>query len=337
MLLTSFSKIKKNAVSSVFGVSVKSINSRTLMDQPIGIEQTITCAEYRLKNALTVIETEKNKIDWVISIESGLTINKTEGTVSDFVVAILYSRKLNRKFIKSGGTLTSKAWPGMIEQINNQTTYGSLVHAKFPDIPADNWMVDVSREDQIKSVLNYHLDRKNLIDNLITYPDFPRKGILFRDVINLMNTHSNIRIIKNHIDSYLTTQPHIDYVVGLDARGFILGAIMADHLKIGFVPIRKSGKLPGECFKCGYTKEYGSDCFEMQKSAFSATGTKEINVLIIDDILATGGTLLAALELLKNFNVNKKIIICLDKVDAISPDLTQTSDDVSQYILLADN
>lgn len=92
----------------------------------------------------------------------------------------------------------------------------------------------------------------------------------------------------------------INYVVGLDARGFLLGPIIAQRLGAGFVPVRKSGKLPGACAQATYSKEYGEDVFEMQRDAIPAGA----NVLIVDDLIATGGSAHAAGSLVKQLGAH---------------------------------
>ncbi|PKI85820.1 Apt1p [Malassezia vespertilionis] len=95
-------------------------------------------------------------------------------------------------------------------------------------------------------------------------------------------------------------QTRINYVVGLDARGFLFGPIIAQRLGAGFVPIRKRGKLPGDCAAATYAKEYGEDLFEMQKNAIPPHS----NVLIVDDLIATGGSAAAAGELVRQVQAN---------------------------------
>lgn len=102
--------------------------------------------------------------------------------------------------------------------------------------------------------------------------------------------------LKELLVNYVrNNHPTIDAVVGLDARGFLFSFSLASELAIGCIPIRKKGKLPGECFQVEYTLEYGTDVFELQSGAIK----KDQKVLIVDDLLATGGTLSAACELIR--------------------------------------
>jgi adenine phosphoribosyltransferase len=134
--------------------------------------------------------------------------------------------------------------------------------------------------------------------NLATYiraiPDFPKKGILFRDITTLLN---NKRAFRACIDSLakVLKGKKVDYIVCAEARGFILGGALAYKLKCGFVPVRKPGKLPYKTYRYTYSLEYGKDSLEIHRDAFPSG----FRVLILDDLLATGGTALALVNLVK--------------------------------------
>ena len=127
-----------------------------------------------------------------------------------------------------------------------------------------------------------------------TIPDFPKPGILFRDVTTLLRDRAGFaevvsRVVERHRSN------GIDRVAGIEARGFIVGGAVAVGLGVGFVPVRKKGKLPGEVFGEDYALEYGTDRVEVHVGAFSA-GER---VLLVDDLIATGGTALAAISLIE--------------------------------------
>jgi len=124
-------------------------------------------------------------------------------------------------------------------------------------------------------------------------PDFPMPGILFQDISPLL---ANPEAFATVISALAAVGDEIDYVAALDARGFILGSAVALHKKVGFIPIRKSGKLPHETFSRSYSLEYGQDELEIHKDAMAA-GSR---VLLIDDVLPTGGTLKAATLLIQD-------------------------------------
>ena len=125
-------------------------------------------------------------------------------------------------------------------------------------------------------------------------PDFPKAGILFYDVTTLLRDREGFRMAVDSLAAPFLGRP-IDLVVGIESRGFILGAAVADRLGAGFVPVRKLGKLPAATIRATYDLEYGSDSLEMHKDAV-APGQR---VLVVDDLLATGGTARATLNLVK--------------------------------------
>jgi adenine phosphoribosyltransferase len=134
----------------------------------------------------------------------------------------------------------------------------------------------------------------NLRDTIRTIPDYPRPGIMFRDITTLLG---DARAFRRAIDEILTpfAGAKIDKVAGIEARGFILGGAVAHQLSAGFVPIRKKGKLPHRTVAMEYALEYGTDVIEMHVDAL-APGER---VLLVDDLIATGGTAMAAVELLR--------------------------------------
>ena len=127
-----------------------------------------------------------------------------------------------------------------------------------------------------------------------TIPDYPKKGILFRDITTLLG---DAKAFRKAVDELV--QPwcggKIDKVVGMEARGFILGGAVAHQLSTGFVPIRKKGKLPSETVSVSYELEYGTDQMEMHVDAVR----KGERVLLVDDLIATGGTAEGAIRLLQ--------------------------------------
>jgi adenine phosphoribosyltransferase len=135
---------------------------------------------------------------------------------------------------------------------------------------------------------------KTVRDYIRTIPDFPHEGIMFRDVTTLFADPRGFRMAVDQMVAPFAGQ-RIDKVVGLEARGFILGGAVAHQLSTGFVPIRKAGKLPGQVIGQDYTLEYGQERVEIHDDAISAGET----VLIVDDLLATGGTAQAGIALVE--------------------------------------
>lgn len=135
---------------------------------------------------------------------------------------------------------------------------------------------------------------KDLKSLIRTIPDYPKPGIMFRDVTTLLGDAQGFKAAIAQLAEPFRTVP-VDAVAGIEARGFILGGAVADRLGCGFVPIRKKGKLPWKTIGQEYTLEYGVDVIEMHEDAVEP-GSR---ILIIDDLIATGGTAEATVKLIK--------------------------------------
>ena len=141
--------------------------------------------------------------------------------------------------------------------------------------------------------------RQTLINSIRNIPDYPKPGIMFRDITTLLgNPRAFRRAVDELVHPYAGTK--IDKVAGMEARGFILGGAVAHQLSAGFVPIRKKGKLPHATVRIAYSLEYGVDEMEMHRDAIQP-GEK---VILIDDLIATGGTAEGACKLLKQMGAD---------------------------------
>lgn len=155
----------------------------------------------------------------------------------------------------------------------------------------------------MKQVTNNNKDKllimnnKKLMDNLRCIPDFPQKGINFRDVTTLFKSAECIKIMVDELYE-LYKDKGITKIVGIESRGFVLASALALRLNAGVVLCRKPGKLPADVVSESYSKEYGTDTIEIHKDAI----TDDDVVLLHDDLLATGGTMKAAYNLVRKFN-----------------------------------
>ena len=139
----------------------------------------------------------------------------------------------------------------------------------------------------------------NLKSLIRTVPNYPKPGILFRDISTLLYNGNALKYISDiYFNRY--KEKNINGIAGIEARGFIFGAIIAERLGISFVPIRKKGKLPCKVISEEYSLEYGIDTLEIDISSLN----KDSNIVIIDDLIATGGTAYAAGNLIKKLNAN---------------------------------
>lgn len=163
----------------------------------------------------------------------------------------------------------------------------------------------------------FHVERKKILmslekikANIRDVPDFPQPGIMFKDLTTVFKNGKELQEIATMLfDKYKETG--LTKIVGIESRGFITGPILAEKLGIGFVPVRKKGKLPADTIEESYAKEYGVDIIQIHKDALKADDV----VLLHDDLLATGGTMKAAYNLVKKFGVKTVYVNCLVELD----------------------
>ena len=158
------------------------------------------------------------------------------------------------------------------------------------------------------NIMTLTTEEKQIILNSIRdIPDFPKPGIIFKDITTLVSNPEALNTLMTHLEERYKGY-ELDYIAGIDARGFIFGSILADRLGLGFVTIRKKGKLPYTTVAEKYSLEYGFDEVEVHIDAFGdAEATQNAKVLLIDDLVATGGTAVAAANL-----INKVGATCVE-------------------------
>lgn len=149
--------------------------------------------------------------------------------------------------------------------------------------------------------VSYEAKISHLKEKIKSYPDFPKEGILFRDMFSLLKDPTCLTYVMECMMAKVKELKwdNVDVVVGLESRGFILGPYLALNLNAGFVPVRKQGRLPGKCKQVSYSLEYrDADVLEIQENSI-LPGQR---VLVIDDLIATGGSLKATCQLIKELN-----------------------------------
>lgn len=157
------------------------------------------------------------------------------------------------------------------------------------------------------------MTREELKAAIRNVPNFPIEGIQFKDITTAMAKPDTLRYMKDEVVS-LYKGKGITKVVGIESRGFILGGAVAAELNAGFVLVRKPGKLPAETIEVSYSKEYGKDTIQMHKDAL----TPDDVVLLHDDLLATGGSMAAAIELVRKFGVKKIYVNFIIELDGLN-------------------
>jgi len=160
-----------------------------------------------------------------------------------------------------------------------------------------------------------------------TIPNFPKKGIMFRDVTTLLKDPAGFRYVIDHLVQRYAGK-RIDKIVGIESRGFILGGAIAHQLNVGFVPVRKPGKLPAETDSVSYELEYGTDTLQIHKDAIGSGD----NVLIVDDLIATGGTCKATIDLVQK--LGGKVLECAFIVELPELNGAKKLNDVPHYSMV---
>ncbi|MED7788896.1 adenine phosphoribosyltransferase [Francisella sp. 19X1-34] len=151
-------------------------------------------------------------------------------------------------------------------------------------------------------------------DKIVAVPDFPKPGIMFRDITPLLADPNGLKLTAQAMAEELERKGITPTVIaGTESRGFIFGVALAEVLGLGFVPVRKPGKLPRDTYKISYDLEYGSDSLEVHKDAFVA-GDK---VLVVDDLLATGGTAKATTKLIEKTQAEVASLIFVMELDGL--------------------
>lgn len=265
--------------------------------------------------------------DYIIAIENYICTSSK----SDKICLIIHSvsENFDDKFQEITGVmlpdieLFQKLLEPEFYHVDGATkTYGSLYHEAHPDVPADNWMLStngIDRKQAIKkAIMSFLIKNISIIKSFRfmsqlnsyfrKYEGFPKPGINFLDWSDIFLDHN---LVNEMIEYIADVYDNIKYVIGLESRGYFIAIPLALRLKAGFVPMKKPGKTPGPVLSRSYTKEYGTDTFELRSDLTPGA------VLIVDDVLATGGSLEAAILLAKEAGHEVLDAICIRDVPAL--------------------
>lgn len=326
VILTSKSEIKKKVVMkflSVTGIPYEdliciSINNPSIPNQPIN--SALTCAKMRMENI------EYDTGDLVISLENGVEIDEYGKCVDVCVVVAKIDNHMVSGVSDIKFEFSSKYFNEALEksqttcELGISTTIGELIGRDL-NLPANNWMSHYS--------FNGHIDRYNqLLDAMINHidEDFQlqlfilrdknfKKGVVFKDLSPLLANFRTKMILTEKMEETIVNNDitQIDKIVGLDSRGYIYAMLLENICESGFVMARKKGKTPGKFRSQTYSTEYSQDTIEIQEGLIKP-GDK---VLIVDDLIATGGSLCATKKLVESFDaevVAGIVILCVDSL-----------------------
>lgn len=339
ILLCSTSPLKKQALNEFIikempslraNITTFNCDSLGLPAQPVN--SALQCAKARLDYAKN---NTSQKYDCYISIENGLHIS-TNGPYpyyADECYVILDQRgmmNIGKAMIEI--PYEYKDFVPKLDKLDtelgNNITFGELLQKQDSSVDPKNWMKTVCNFDRVEMIgfaldeaFTHDVDQQKLIDRVIktykAYPDFPKPGVLFQDIFAVLADKDALtdlcQIMKNRY--YLDK---LDYVVGLESRGFF-GVLLAKDLGIGFIPIRKAGKLPGQVERVEYGTEYSQDICEMSVSIPEGS-----RVLVFDDLIGTGGSLNAAVTLLTKLKCHIVDLCVLREVVGLREKATET-------------
>jgi adenine phosphoribosyltransferase len=363
ILIASTSPVKVQAITEYYTnrkiqveITTQSTSHLNLPAQPIG-DSIAKCANLRLDS---ICQHEGDKYDIYVAIENGLHIDH----YADVCVIAVIMHGIRFTIVPTNGhesliyilpadynnycnqTIRQKIWQHNCVVLGFQTTFGDYLVSKGITSNGNDWFQDYnpmnpSRLQQIQSVYTEvhtryckSFDWQQLIKSQYQeYDNFPIQGVTFQDVFPVFaNGTLVLRLVELLANRY--EYNGIDYIVGLESRGFYLGGLLAHELSrrqdfhpVGFIPVRKAGKLPGETLKATYTKEYGTDTFEMSVTAIP----KDSRVVIIDDLIASGGSLKATKELVEHMG---GIIVDCCVLTEVKELRNQAQLNVGQYTVL---
>ncbi|MFA6262972.1 MAG: adenine phosphoribosyltransferase [Candidatus Babeliales bacterium] len=333
--ITSESHQKVSAVQESFNqkfpddtiIYVPQKTSSLIPEQPIGIDCALRGARNRLN---TVPERLLKTADYVVSIENYIEQSPATQRWYDKGLVVVRQTSPSRDIVEiSRPTFIPEKYVHVAQQMSSEishdgysVTVGTAIQKSFSDrsIDPSNWHCEaefggVSRQQLLKDTIDKALyaDELNFLKSLVaTHPDFPKPGILFQNMLPILNNAQAFHFMIDFLAQRYTTK-NISAVVGLESRGFILAAALAYKLGVGFVPVRKPGKLPGAVYSVSYQKEYGVDTLVLAQDSLRP-GQR---VIIIDDLIATGGSARAAIELVQLAGAQPVEFVTLLKVAAL--------------------
>jgi len=353
-IVASSSELKCNAVRSCFGPPTKvdaasaDTGAHTTTPQPIGLEQALECIDARIRSVFDA--SDCSAFTPILAIESFIDLRsralarfkrvlsaESRDRWCDATCIVLQHPFIGRRMIVSNNPYFLVDFPDEF-QIPFETTalaetIGDRIHAKYPLAPSNDWYKFVghthTRAEVIVRLLDYmfkSLRAEPSFDAVVaehpmrTFLNFPTQGIEFADLFSLTvhpsfneALYCRVRKLVKHV---CTADTRAQYcVVGLESRGLMLGYAIALSLGMPFVPARKPGKLPGHLVQESYSKEYGFDTLEMQTDYVEQLSLRY--AIVVDDVVATGGSLLAACKLCEKAGLEVKLCALLADIPAL--------------------
>lgn len=280
------------------------------------ILESAMCRNDKLMKYVLSLDTISNKVI-IISLENGIEENDNVTDVCKLVITELYKKSDNEEYDKKTYTISSFGIEidnivyDLYKREKDMITFGKFLN-KYFGVETDNWMADsrfggINRNEQFMNCLNKYLLMK--FTDII--PNYPRNGVMFKHISSVFAEPILLNILFDLLEHFIKNNfdvNKIDYFAGLDARGFYFAPYLSKLFGKGFIPIRKSNKIPPhniyEVYTNKYSTEYSNDEFAIEcRKQYLSTDVQK-NVVLIDDLLATGGSLIGATILLTNIGMN---------------------------------
>lgn len=334
IVLTSNSDLKKNAVilamdtifpDLFYKITKQSVNNLNLPEQPIN-KQGYDCCLKRLNSIDT------STADIIISIENYIdTTVVRNGYMYDYVWVMVKYKDQKHCYGSNIGAKFHQKYYNMIEDPMKQTV-GMMIHQVDNLISQDNWMKQMCSMDRIDMIVDtlkpLLMIVKNHMELDACVPTIQFKGVDFFDVMPLVKKGNIRKIIQKMVT--MTECVEFDAIAGLESRGFIFGTPVAYECDCDFIPIRKPNKLPGKIVSYEYKKEYGSDTLVIQEDAI----TQGMKVLLVDDVIATGGSLEASRKLVEKCGGEVVGCLIVKEVECLKDAAKEKLGDLPVYIVL---
>jgi ribose-phosphate pyrophosphokinase len=309
--MADFMSAKEGVTYSVVSAKVEGgrDGAGNLVNQPFD-DTTYTASKSRIDEYLKTHELVASE-DLIVSFENGI---QTQGSIFDFCVMTVRLGGDTRQYTSFGIEIDPTLFTEYVSQMGTliqtagtETTFGEFIASKMKGVKSNNWMKDIRFGNTDRTLQLQSCVDRFYIDHYARYvPDFPRPGVLFKDITPIMVDPTLLGIVNSQLVWIVTNNfPDIDYIAGLDSRGFYFAPVLAQMLGKGFIPIRKALKLPvtesdrndrTKIVVESYSTEYSEDQFGLIPEEVYI-GKR---VLILDDLLATGGSIEAATNVLAN-------------------------------------
>lgn len=336
--LFSTSELKRRALENRGFKNIEAVPpAPTPLEQPVGKAQAVECLRARMAQSEELLAAMDNE-SMAMAIEN--YIERENDTFVDRVAiyCVLRSGLMHIVTFGSHSVKVPESEQHLLSELiltgkTRHTTFGQVFAQKYKLEPKyeKDWFqaADRANPTRVQQMALTMFDAKEAVReqtetraSIRVYENWPKDGVQFLDIFSLMSQRAGPQVYAESLAKAFDSMMSIDQalkekavVFGLESRGLMLGAMLAEKCKLGFVPVRKQGKLPGEVFGCTYNKEYGQDTFEMAEAHLPKD--QSTLCVIVDDLIATGGSICATITLLSEIGYTNFAVVSLIDVPSL--------------------